>query len=133
MTLARLDLAEAQGVTDTRERLRLAPAQRDAVHAEMRTMLQSLNRIIHGLAASDLVMVEEAARASGPGAALKPELEQTLPPHFQQLGRKVHQRFDQLADAVKAHASRDDVMKRLAALTSYCVTCHDTYRLDEAK
>ncbi|PYN60730.1 MAG: hypothetical protein DMD90_25425 [Candidatus Rokuibacteriota bacterium] len=55
-----------------------------------------------------------------------------MPPQFQQLERRVHQRFDQLADAVKS-GPRDDVVKRLAALTGYCVTCHDTYRLDEAK
>jgi len=95
-------------------------------------MLKTLNRIMHGLAAGDMSMVEEAARASGTKAALNAELEKKLPPQFQQLERRVHQRFDQLADAVKS-GPRDDVVKRLAALTGYCVTCHDTYRLDEAK
>ncbi len=128
----RLQLAEAQDASDTRERIRLAPAERDAVLAEMRTILKSLNRIMHGLAAGDLAMVEEAARASGTKAALNAELEKKLPPQFQQLERRVHQRFEQLADAVKS-GTRDDVVKRLAALTGYCVTCHDTYRLDEAK
>ncbi len=73
---------------------------------------ESLNRIMHGLAAGD---------------------EGELPADFQQLGRRVHQRFEQLADAVKTRGARDDVMKRLAALTGYCVTCHDRYRLDETK
>ena len=100
--------------------------------AEMRTMLKSLNRIMHGLAAGDTVMVEDAARASGAKAALSPQLGKKLPAHFQDLARRVHQRFDQLADAVKS-GTRDDVVKRMAALTGYCVTCHDTYRLDEAK
>jgi len=125
-------LAEAQDASDTRERISLAPAERNAVLAEMRTMLKSLNRIMHGLAAGDLAMVEEAARASGIRAALDPQLEKKLPPQFQELDRRVHQRFNQLADAVKA-GTRDDVVKRLAALTGYCVTCHDAYRLDEAK
>ncbi|PYN93215.1 MAG: hypothetical protein DMD89_25275 [Candidatus Rokuibacteriota bacterium] len=129
---AYLRLAEAQDASDTRERISLAPAERNAVLAEMRTMLKSLNRIMHGLAAGDLAMVEEAARASGIRAALDPQLEKKLPPQFQELDRRVHQRFNQLADAVKA-GTRDDVVKRLAALTGYCVTCHDAYRLDEAK
>ena len=129
---ARPRLAEAQDARDTRERIQLAPAEHDAVLAEMRMMLKTLNRIMHGLAAGDMSMVEEAARASGTKAALNAELEKKLPPQFQQLERRVHQRFDQLADAVKS-GPRDDVVKRLAALTGYCVTCHDTYRLDEAK
>ncbi|PYN59939.1 MAG: hypothetical protein DMD90_27730 [Candidatus Rokuibacteriota bacterium] len=129
---AHLRLAEAQDARDTRERIRLEPSERDAVLAEMRTMLKSLNRIMHGLAAGDTVMVEDAARASGAKAALSPQLGKKLPAHFQDLERRVHQRFDQLADAVKS-GTRDDVVKRMAALTGYCVTCHDTYRLDEAK
>src|SRR5439155_11597143 len=94
---AYLRLAEAQDASDTRERISLAPAEHDAVLAEMRTILKSLNRIMHGLAAGDLAMVEEAARASGTKAALNAELEKKLPPQFQQLERRVHQRFDQLA------------------------------------
>ena len=129
---ARPRLAEAQDARDTRERIQLAPAEHDAVLAEMRMMLKTLNRIMHGLAAGDMSMVEEAARASGIRAALNAELEKKLPPQFQQLERRVHQRFDQLVDAVMS-GTRDDVVKRLAALTGYCVTCHDTYRLDEAK
>jgi len=123
--------APAPGARDTRERIRLAPAGRDAIVAQMRTMLQSLSRIMHGLVAGDLVMVEEAARASGMKATIDPRFEQKLPPSYLQLGRRVHMRFDQLADATRTGATRDDVLKRLAALTGYCVACHAAYRLEE--
>src|SRR2546426_12095696 len=86
---AHLRLAEAQDARDTRERIQLAPAEHDAVLAEMRMMLKTLNRIMHGLAAGDMSMVEEAARASGTKAALNAELEKKLPPQFQQLERRV--------------------------------------------
>lgn len=125
--------AEVQETTDTRERVRLAPAERDAMLAEMRTMLQSLSRIVHGLVAGDLVMVEKAARASGMGTTVDPDLQKKLPPHFLQLALRTHKRFDQLADAVKNGATKDDVLKRLAVLTGYCVACHATYRLEEAR
>src|SRR2546425_989458 len=125
--------AEAQEATDSRERIRLAPAERDAVLAEMRTMLQSLSGIVHGLAAGDLLMAEQAARASGIKATVEPRLEKKLPAHFLQLGRRVHTRFDQLADAIKTGATKDDVLKRLAALTGYCVACHSAYRLEEMR
>ena len=124
---------EAQEATDTRERIRLAPAEREAVLAEMRTMLRSLSGIVHGVVAGDLAMVEEAARASGMKAAVGPRLEKKLPPHFLQLGLRVHTRFDQLADAIKTGATKDDVLKRLAAVTGYCVTCHAAYRLEETR
>ena len=95
-------------------------------------MLQSLSRIVHGLAAGDLVMVEEAARASGMRATIDPQLQKKLPPHSLQLGLRVHKRFDQLADAIKTGATKDDVLKRLAALTGYCLACHAAYRLEES-
>ena len=115
---------------DTRERVRLTPAERDAILVEMRTMLQSLSWIMQGLVAADLVMAEKAARASGVGIALDPSLEKKLPPPFRQLDMRTHKRFDALADGIKTGAARDAVLRRLAAITASCVTCHDTYRLD---
>ncbi len=125
--------AEVQETTVTRKRVRLAPAERDAILTEMRTMLQSLSRIVHGLVAGDLVMVEKAARASGMGTTVDPQVEKELPPHFLQLRLRTHKRFDQLADATKNGATKDDVLKRLAVITGYCVACHATYRLEEVR
>jgi len=109
----------AEEATDTRERIRLAPAERDAVLAEMRTMLQSLSGIVHGLVAGDLVMVEEAARTSSMRAAIDPQLQKKLPPHFLQLGRRVHTRFDQLADAIKTGATKDDVLRGISSMMGF--------------
>jgi hypothetical protein len=123
----------AQPATDTRERVHLTPAERDAMVVEMRTMLRSLRGIMHGLVANDLVMARDAARASGVAVARDPGLEKKLPLPFSQLARRTRQRFDALADALKAGAGRDAVLRRLAAITGSCVTCHDTYRLDERR
>ena len=60
-------------------------------------------------------------------------LKKKLPPQFLQTGTKTHQRFDQLATAARQGATRDDILKRLAAITGYCVACHATYRLEEAR
>lgn len=125
--------AEAQEATDKRERISLAPAERDAILTEMRVMLQSVSRIVHGLVAGDLSTVEGAARASGTRAAIDPQIEKKLPPPFLQAGARVHRRFDQLADAIKTGATKEDVLKRLAALTGYCVACHAAYRLEETR
>ena len=123
--------AGAQQSTDAPQRLGLTPVERDAIRDEMRMMLQSLGGIMQGLAAGDLVMVERAARASGVVMAVDPRLEKKLSPPFLQLLARTHKRFDVLADAIKAGATRDAVLRRLAAITASCVTCHDTYRLGE--
>ena len=125
--------AQAQDATDTRERIRVTAAERDAVVREMRTMLESISRIVHGLAAGDMGTVEKAAEAAGTATAVDPALKKKLPPQFLQTGTKTHQRFDQLATAAKQGVTRDDILKRLAAITGYCVACHATYRLEEAR
>src|SRR3989442_13648814 len=78
-------------------------------------------------------MAEKAARASGMKATVESRLEKKLPAHFLQLGRRVHTRFDQLAEAIKTGAKKDDVLKRQAALTGYCVACHAAYPLEERR
>ena len=120
-------------ITDSRERVHVTPAERDAILLEMRTMLQSLSGIMQGLIAGDLAMGQKAARASGMVASLDSSLEGKLPPDFRQLSMRTHKRFDALADAMKTGVARDAVLKQLAAVTASCVTCHDTYRLDEAR
>ncbi len=70
--------AQAQDATDTRERIRVTAAERDAVVREMRTMLESISRIVHGLAAGDMGTVEKAAEAAGTATAIGPALKKKL-------------------------------------------------------
>jgi hypothetical protein len=123
----------AEQVADTRERVRLTPAEQDAIAMEMRTMLRSLSDIMQGLISGDLVKAEKAARASGVALPVDPGLEKKLPPHFLQLSVRTHKRFVGLADAIKEGAARDAVLRRVAAITASCVTCHDRYRFDERR
>jgi len=125
--------AEAQPIGDARERVRLTSTERDKLLIEMRTMLQSLSEIMQGMVANDLAKVEKAARRSEVAPAVDPGLEKKLPPDFLQLAMRTRQRFGRLADATKTGAARDAVLRRLAAVTATCVTCHDTYRLEEAR
>jgi hypothetical protein len=130
----RIDAASvaAQQAPQGQQAVLLGPIERDLVRQEMRTILRSLNLILQGLAVSDFEMVEQAARASGKAAAIAPELTRNLPTHFLELDTKVHTRFDQLADTIKTGA-RSDLLKRVAALTGYCVACHEMYRPEERR
>ena len=123
---------EAQQAPQGQQTVLLGPIERDIVRQEMRTILRSLNLILQGLAVNDLDMVEQAARVSGKSAAIEPELARKLPTHFAELDTKLHTRFDQLADAIKTGA-RGDLLKRVAALTGYCVACHEMYRSEERR
>jgi len=109
----------------------LTSNEREAIRREMRTMVRSINRVLHGLADRNAEMVEHAARASGKALALDPQLEKKLPLQFVQLDHRTHLRFDRLAEASKGGSTRGNAVAALAAITGYCVTCHDVFRVDE--
>jgi mono/diheme cytochrome c family protein len=120
---------------DTRQRLVLAPAQRDMMLTEMRVMLASVSGILQGVANGDLLTAEKAARASGirEAADVNPNIKAKLPQSFLELAIRTHRGFDSLADQIKAGSSQADIIRGLATLTGNCVACHAAYRLDEAR
>lgn len=115
---------------DGRQTLVLPQAERDAVLAEMRQMLESTNGILHASVANDMPAIEKAARASGMAMAVDSALEQHLPAAFLQWGMQTHRSFDQLADQAAAGGTREDAIRTLATLTDNCVACHRTYRVE---
>lgn len=119
----------AHQVTDTRRQVALAPAERDAVLAEMRMMLGSVSGVLHGLSANDYRAIEKAARASGMAMAVDPALTAKLPQQFLELGMATHKQFDELADLAARRAPADQVVRSLADVTTNCVACHAMYRL----
>ena len=119
--------------TDARQRLALAPAERDKVLAEMRMMLGSIGGTLHALVANDMAGLEKAARASGMAMAVGPHLEKQLPPQFLELGERTHRGFDQLAYQARAGGKREHLTRGLAGLTDHCVACHAIYRLDKKR
>jgi len=121
--------------TDTRQRLVLAPTQRDMMLTEMRQMLGSISGIMRSLAANDLPAAEKATRAAGMmhAADVDPQIQKLLPQQFLDLAMHTHMGFDKLADQIKAGSNRDDTLRGLATLTGNCMACHAMYRLDEAR
>lgn len=120
--------AHVSQVTDTRRQVSLMPAERDAVLAEMRTMLGSISAVLHGVTANDHQAIEKAARASGMAMAVDPTLEQKLPQQFLEMGMATHKKFDQLSDLGRTRAPADQVIRSLADVTTSCVACHAMYR-----
>lgn len=100
----------------------------DAVLAEMRMMLGSVHEVLRALPSGDTTAVRVAAERSGTAMAVDPELERLLPEEFLRLGLRAHAGFDTLAR--DAAAPRDTVIARLSGITTSCVTCHATYRIE---
>lgn len=93
-------------------------------------MLGSLNQLLAAGARGDTAAMRAAAARSGLANAADPALEQLLPKEFLHLGMSTHRQFDELAAAVQQGISADSVLARLGTLTSNCVACHATYRLE---
>lgn len=125
--------------SDGRMQILLAPAERDQILGEMRLLLKAVHGVVTGLAGqdrqADRMQAEQAARAAGMGMAadVDPALMAKLPLPFKQMGMSVHKDFDGLADAIAQGETPQQVMARLASITSRCITCHDLYRLPEGK
>jgi len=115
--------------SDRRQAVTLPPEARDAVLAEMRTMLGSLDGIVTGLAKGDSTAIRQAAAASGLATAADPHLEELLPEQFLTWGMATHQQFDTLAASAASGATADSTLAQLSRITQLCVSCHATYRI----
>ena len=91
-------------------------------------MLGSVHDVLRSLSSGDTAAVRMAAERSGTAMAVDPELERLLPEAFLRLGMRAHAGFDTLAR--DAGAPRDTAIARLSGITSSCVTCHATYRIE---
>lgn len=113
---------------DGRTPIQVSVEARDLVLAEMRTMLVSVQGILDGATRSDTAAIRTAAAAAGLVMAADPALERVLPKAFLQLGMATHMAFDTLA--ATAGSGSAPAVEGLARITSRCVACHATYRLE---
>jgi cytochrome c556 len=113
---------------DGRTPIQVSVEARDLVLAEMRTMLGSVQGILDGATRSDTAAIRSAATAAGLVMAADPALERVLPRAFLQLGMATHMAFDTLA--ANAGSGPAPAIGGLARITSGCVACHATYRLE---
>ena len=112
----------------------LAPAERDLILSEMRTLLKAVHGVVTGLAGQDQeatrTSMEQAARSAGMDMAadVNPVLMAKLPLPFKQMGLSIHQDMDALADAIVQKETSQQILQRLSGMTARCTTCHDLYR-----
>lgn len=116
-------------VTDGRTAVPLPAEANDAVRAEMRALLGSLQALLATAPARDTTAMLAAARAAGTPAAADTALEHLLPAEWMTMAMTMHRGFDSLAVAIRARAGTDSLAARLGVTLSSCVSCHSQYRL----
>ena len=118
--------------SDGRSAIRLSPAEKDMVLAEMRAFLQAVQSISAGLSRNDMETVIKSARGVGTAAqeAVPGSLVGKLPLAFKKLGFDTHTKFDTLALNAEQFGDPADALRELSVLMENCVGCHAGYRLD---
>ena len=129
-----VQLASAQRgapAVDTRQAVVLSEAQRNQILAEMRGMLESVRGILFGLAQNDMEVVQKAAQASSVEATANAQLDQRLPKQFLQFRFLTHEAFRSLAAEARDGTRPADLLTKVASISSYCVGCHNAFRVVE--
>jgi hypothetical protein len=114
---------------DDRLPIAVDAATRQAVLAEMRTLLNAVRGVVSGVASWDTSAIRNSARSAGVAAAseAEPAVQAQLGAAFVQVGMRTHHSFDSLA--TDAGKSREVVLMRLATVMDNCVGCHNQWRL----
>ncbi len=120
----------AQG-DDGRTAVLLTPAERQAVLAEMRGLLEATRGVVGALAKEDRPGIEAAARPVGSAAisTMDFSLRAKLPLEFKTLGFGTHGAFDTIADMASEGRPMREIQLKLAETMDNCIACHATYQL----
>ena len=136
ITIAAIGFFMVRGTTadkaaDARTPIFLSLQEKELVLEEMRTMLQSTQRIIEGTANNDMKQVAAAGRAAGMGSAidLDPVFLAKLPLDFKTLGFSMHADMDAIGKAAEGGADAQEINKMLSNTLLKCVGCHSTWQI----
>lgn len=119
-------------VNTDREAVGMTRADAEHFRTGMQAYLSSLYAITIALSKTDRAGVATNARASGMSAVKDVTVTKALmmPPQFVLLAADTHERFDALAAAADAGATRSDLLTQLSDIVANCTACHAAYRLE---
>lgn len=122
----------AGAARDAREAIALSRNERDLVLSEMRLMLESTEGVVAGLAANDMVAIEQAAARSSPSApgTVDQALHGALPEAFLHAGAAAHGGFEDIARLAREGEGAAAINARLSQTLHQCTSCHATYRVE---
>ncbi len=107
--------------------LALPAEAREAILAEMRVMLGSVQAALEAAAVADTAALRAAVRPAGMAMAADPELEAMLPADWMGMAIAVHRGFDSLPGSATDPAT---IAAGLGRIVAGCNGCHAVYRLE---
>ncbi|MDH3326378.1 MAG: hypothetical protein OEM38_06650 [Gammaproteobacteria bacterium] len=117
---------------DGRQAIQLSAGERDIVFLEMRTFLDSVQKITKGIVDKDMKLIADAANKVGSAAQqqMPGTLVGKLPLEFKKLGFDTHSKFSQLAMDAESLGDEQHALKQVSDLMENCVACHETYKIE---
>ena len=125
-------VAEMHSAPSGRTPIQLTLTEREFVLTEMGLFLQSVQKIVNGIASGNMALVAEYARKSGRAAQadMPASLPEKLPASFKQLGSDTHRKFDELALDAEQLGDGEHSLSQLGHLLGNCVSCHSAFRIE---
>ncbi|HMA88642.1 MAG TPA: hypothetical protein VKP89_07865 [Burkholderiales bacterium] len=126
-------VGEVRPSEDGRVAVVLTKDERNALLMEMRTWLESSQRILAAAERNDFGEVIKAARASGMAAEAETpaSLFRKIPIEMKTLGFATRRKFDDIADEAEKSKDSNRVVTQLSVAMGNCIACHATYRFVE--
>jgi hypothetical protein len=127
-----VSVADTHSAPSGRTPIQLTLAEREFVLTEMSIFLESMQKIVQGIANGNMELVAEYARKSGHAAqaSMPTSLPGKLPASFKQLGSDTHRKFDELALDAEQLGDSEHSLSQLGHLLNNCVSCHSAFRIE---
>jgi len=135
-TVATAGSSAGSGVeADPREPVILSVAEKAWVLQSMRAHLAALQQITAGVGGGDLEGARRAAASMALSVALSDparpsSLRARLPAAWIALVSTMHREFEGVGEGIQAHEDASHILARLGRVTSQCVACHASYRIE---
>jgi hypothetical protein len=116
---------------DHRVSIELTKPNAEFALKEMRDFLESVQQINEGIINKDSSQIIKAARKSGARVVEQSPkgMMASLPIGFKKLGFSVHNKFDDIADSIRANNNFDYSQKEMNTLLNSCIACHRSYKI----
>ncbi|MDO4880250.1 MAG: hypothetical protein Q3983_03140 [Capnocytophaga sp.] len=115
---------------DNRKEAYISEEGRNAVLSEMRTFLESIQKINQGINENNPQLIIEAGTNSGKEVSKRvPKgTSKNLPQEFKQLGGATHALFDKMALSAKENFNKDTLKMQLSEQLGNCTACHRMFK-----
>jgi len=116
---------------DHRAAIELTQPNADFALKEMRDFLESIQQINDGIINKDSSQIYNAARKSGGEVVQQTPkgMMASLPIGFKKLGFSVHDKFDEIADSIRANNDFDYAQREMNTILNSCIACHRSYKI----